>query len=1026
VGKYHRTNQTIINFLIIFISCILISMFIFYFTSKALNHYVESSLTEIAKHGADIIERDIDKNLSILETLAKIDTIQNTDIPVEEKLEMLNTYFKTDNFIRISIANILGYSMTTDGTNLYVGDRDYFIKAMSGQKTVSEPVISRIDGTYGVAFSVPVYHDKKIVYVLYATYPVEELSLMTDKIKFGDSGNSFIINKKGTFIAHDNRELVFNKENFLEKEKYDPSLNSLIKLQQQMTDGKSGAGEYEFEGVRKFMGFAPIRGTEWSLGISAPYTMVFEDINEVLYFLLISSIVVIFVIVIMNLYLKTVKVKLNKQVILSRNAIDTAKIIIVSFDTDGKILEFNRYAEEKTGYISDEIIHKKTIYDLVDEDSILKVDYLINNAKLHDFEPNIEFAIIGKKGDYIHVVWNINLSDKMRIKGDIEIMGIDITERVLAEKELQEQHEELNALYEELTASEEELKTQFDQLYYHQEKIRKSEERYELVVQASNIGIWDWDMVTNEKYYSDKWHEIFELNRHDSAEKADQWISRIHPDDMETALNIMKEHLEKRTDFYEGEYRIKAGQGHYKWLYAVGKALWDFEGKPYRMAGAYQDITQKKEYEEKIKNYAYCDLLTGLPNRLSFLKRFNSIAKENNNVTLIFMDLDNFKLVNDSYGHSFGDLLLEEVGKRLAGVKGFEYIVARLGGDEYAVLLLDASNNEEILQYCDLLIDSLNQSYEIENIQLHISVSIGISKHPENGDCFEELLKHADIAMYKAKELGKNRYVFYTQQMNDEIMERVTIQNHMSNALINNEFILYYQPQFDAKEKSITGFEALVRWNSPVLGMVSPVDFIHIAEENRIIIPLGKWILKRACEFIKQINKVYSSEYVISVNISIIQLLQDDFADMVLSTLENIDLNPRFLELELTESILMQSFDIVIDKLNNLNKAGIRIALDDFGKGYSSLSYLRYLPISTLKIDKSFIDNIDNTKDDTLIESIIYMGKKIGLLIIAEGVESQNQLDYLQRNKCDRIQGYLLGKPMSESTINDFLSSQKI
>jgi len=1023
--KYTKTKQFSVNFSIIFISSILICMFIFNFAYKALNNHVKISLTEIAKQGAEIIERDIDKKLAILETLAKIDRIQNPDIPTEDKLLMLNTYFNAQEFFRISIADLSGYSKTSDKETVYVGDREYFIKAMAGQRNVSDPLISRIDGNNVVTFAVPVYHQNKIISVLYATYPVEELSLMTDRIKFGKDSYAFILDRSGTAIAHDDRELVYKKDNILQKKEYDPSLLALKKLHGQMTEGKSGAGEYKYEDTRKIMGYAPIRGTEWSLGVCAPYSAVFADIYDFLSFLLFSSIVVIMIIVVLNLYLKITKEKLNKQVNLSRNAIDTAKMIIISFDNEGKIIEFNRYAEEKTGYQSNEIIHKKTIYDLVEEDVREKVEKFVDKIKKQEFEQNISFAVIGKMGQYIHIVWNINSYNQMRIKDNIEIMGIDITDRVLAEKELIEQHDEINALYEELTASDEELRMQCQQLSYHQEEIKKSQERYEMVVQASNIGIWDWNMITNEKFFSDKCYEIFGLNRADKKEVADLWLDRVHSDDVETALCIMNEHLEKRTNYYEGEYRIKTEQENYKWIYSVGKALWDFEGKPYRMAGTYQDITQKKEYEEKIKNYAYFDLLTGLPNRLSFLDKFNSIANENDHVALIFMDLDNFKFINDSYGHSFGDLLLKQVGKRLAEVKGYNYVVSRFGGDEYAILLLDVSSNGKIEQYCKLLIDNINQSYEIDEIQLHVSVSIGISKYPDHGNCFEELLKHADIAMYKAKELGKNTYAFYTQKMNDEVTEKIAIQNHMRGALANNEFVLHYQPQFDIKEKTIIGFEALVRWNSPALGMISPLKFIGIAEENRMIIPLGEWILKRACEFIKQINKEYSCQYVVSVNISMIQLLQEDFVERVMNTLNELDLDPNFLELELTESILMQSFDIVIGKLNKLNNSGIRIALDDFGKGYSSLSYLRDLPISTLKIDKSFIDNIENIEEDTLTESIIYLGKRMGLLILAEGVETQKQLDYLANNECDRIQGYILGKPMPENTVRDLLSREK-
>ncbi len=896
--KCHRLNHKPTYFFIIFIFCIVLSAFIYFYSSDALHSSMETSLTELAKQGAETVTRDIERNFVILETLAKLDVLKSTTVTVEEKLEILSAYVKPEGLLRINIADLDGYSKSTDEAEIFIGDREHFIKAREGYRNVSNIIKGRIDNSHIVVFAVPIFNEEKIVNILLGTYPAEELSSITDKIKFGRIGNSFIIDKNGTVIAHENRKLVFDKFNLLEDSPQNSNLDQLKRLIRKMVDGEPGAGEYYYEGVNKHMGYAPIRGTDWFLGVSAPHATIFDGIDRFITVLIIIGVFVALVILILNIYLKYVREKLGKQERLSQNAIEAAQIIIFSFDKDGKIIDCNCYAQEKTGYKYDEIVHKKTIYDLIAYKDKEKVQDLINNSNLQKTQSNIEFPILSNQWEEIHVLWNINSSDPARIKDNIEIMGIDITEKVLSTIELQAQHDELNALYEELAASEEELKDQYEKLCYHQEKVNQ---------------------------------------------------------------------------------------------------------------------------------YAYYDVVTELPNRINFSEKFEELVNEERKATLIFMDLDDFKFINDSYGHAFGDLLLKEVGERLQGLKDYDYMVSRLGGDEYGILLMDVYSHQEIKTFCSLLIESFNESYEIEKIQLHMSVSMGIVQFPKDGTSFEELLKYADIAMYKAKELGKNRYVFYTKKMNDELMEKLTTQMYMKNALSNNEFVLYYQPQFHASKRNIVGFEALVRWDSPELGLVSPLKFISIAEENRMIIPLGEWILETAIRFIKKVNEQYSNKLVISVNISIIQLLQDDFVDMVLKIIKEVGLEPQLLELELTESILMQSFEMVENKLERLKKVGVRIALDDFGKGYSSLTYLRKLPISTLKIDKAFIDNIETvTNEDILIETIICMGKKMGLVIVAEGVETQEQLDYLEREKCDSIQGYLLGKPMPSNRIDELLSRNQV
>jgi predicted signal transduction protein with EAL and GGDEF domain len=364
-------------------------------------------------------------------------------------------------------------------------------------------------------------------------------------------------------------------------------------------------------------------------------------------------------------------------------------------------------------------------------------------------------------------------------------------------------------------------------------------------------------------------------------------------------------------------------------------------------------------------------------------------------------------------GHSFGDKFLLEVAIKLLSFTDDNCELYRLGGDEFIFYIKNIKSKGHLEDYTNKIIKGFSEPFNIDGNAISTSVSIGISLFPDNGRDVDSLLKCADMAMYKVKERGKNGFCYYSSILNDEIQARVNIEKYLKKALDNNEFILYYQPQVDVKTKKIEAFEALIRWQSPELGMVSPLDFINVAEEIGFIVPLGEWILRTSCEFIKTINTNKSASYKISVNISVMQLLQDNFTEMVETVLEITGLSPSLLELEITESIIMESPDLIVEKLKTLREKGISIALDDFGTGYSSLAYLRKIPITTLKIDKLFIDDISSAECNTaLTDSIIDLGHKIGLTIVAEGVETSHQLEYLESNKCDMIQGYLFSKPL--------------
>ncbi len=435
------------------------------------------------------------------------------------------------------------------------------------------------------------------------------------------------------------------------------------------------------------------------------------------------------------------------------------------------------------------------------------------------------------------------------------------------------------------------------------------------------------------------------------------------------------------------------------------------------------DINEKlRQGDEKLTYLAYHDGLTGLPNKLSMNEDAEGLFLQGNGqAALLFIDVDNFKNINDTLGHAFGDQLIIKVGEHLSSLLHHEERIYRLGGDEF-ILLMSNSDVEKAEKLAANVLKCFTNHLEIGSNVLRISVSIGIAMFPEHGNSLEQLLKYADIAMYRVKESGKTNYLLYHNSMNVMFTERVNIEKYLTNALDNDEFELYYQPQYDLERRRITGFEALLRWHSPELGEVSPGKFIPVAEDNKYIIPLGTWVLTRACEFIKRINNLGFLDLTVSVNISILQLMQADFYDLVAETIQHTGINADNLELEITETVLMESIERIKDKLEQFHEINVKFALDDFGKGYSSLNYLRQLPIKTLKVDKAFVDEIMIEGSNVLTGQIVAFGKNMGMTVIAEGVETNEQLNYLQKHKCDKIQGYIFSRPKPEREILQLLN----
>ena len=472
-----------------------------------------------------------------------------------------------------------------------------------------------------------------------------------------------------------------------------------------------------------------------------------------------------------------------------------------------------------------------------------------------------------------------------------------------------------------------------------------------MLSEASDDGFWDLDITANELFANDKLSNVLGIDYENAKDYIYNLKNYVHPQNL-SAVNRIKDNLEKgKEDNYSIEYKSLDKWGKYRWILAKGRMLKDKNGHPIRVSGFHVDIENRKIQEEQIETLAYFDSVTKLPNRAMFYREMKNIFDDfdhDNNGLVLYMDIDNFKIINDTFGHEFGDMVLKMVADRLKEMETRPLRVFRLSGDEYVVILasyLPKQANEAAIRVQDIM----SKAFLIDENEIQISMSIGMVNYPGDGDNVDELLRKSDLAMYKAKELGKNQYKLYEASLEDEITDRLILENHLRNALGRGEFVLNYQPQIDTITKDIVGFEALIRWYSPEYGYVSAMKFIPVAEEMGLINKIGEWILKEACEFSIRINEKFKQDIVVSINISPIQLNQDNFVDILKKVIKDTKVETNLIGVEITETSLMERFDENASKLDEIRNMGIEISLDDFGTGYSSLNYLMKLPIHIIK-----------------------------------------------------------------------------
>jgi diguanylate cyclase (GGDEF)-like protein/PAS domain S-box-containing protein len=559
--------------------------------------------------------------------------------------------------------------------------------------------------------------------------------------------------------------------------------------------------------------------------------------------------------------------------------------------------------------------------------------------------------------------------------------------------------------------------------------LRESEERYALAVRGANDGLWDWNLRTDVVFYSDRWTQMLGLATDEVTAAADEWLRRVHPDDSERLRSDIAAHIEGFAPHLEREHRVLHADGTYRWMLARGVAVRDGGGRAHRMAGSLTDITEGK----------VSDPLTGLPNRVLFLDRLGQSmerSKRQGRVSaVLFVDLDRFKLVNDSLGHEAGDRFLAAIASRLersvrtvdtvARVNS-EVTVARIGGDEFTILLENVKHASDAIRVAERVQHCLRQPFEIDGRHLFTSASIGIATSETAYSNPQDLLRDADTAMYRAKALGKARCEVFDLRMREAAIARLALETDLRRAIERNEFELHYQPIISLATNTLAGFEALVRWRHPERGLVSPEHFIGVAEETGLIVPLGAWVLHRACTQMREWQLAHpgSGDLTMHVNLSAKQFVHPDLVREIAGVLEATSLSPSALNLEITESAVIENPDSVIDVLATLKALGVRISIDDFGTGHSSLSYLHRFPIDALKIDRSFVSAM-TVEQSKIIQAIVALAQALHLEVIAEGIETLDQLSRLSQLGSDGGQGYLFAAALTAPKAESVLASAR-
>jgi diguanylate cyclase (GGDEF)-like protein/PAS domain S-box-containing protein len=566
------------------------------------------------------------------------------------------------------------------------------------------------------------------------------------------------------------------------------------------------------------------------------------------------------------------------------------------------------------------------------------------------------------------------------------------------------------------------------------DELRRAHDRHELVERAVNDGLWHWNLADDSASFSARWKEILGHGERAIDDSIGEWLDRVHSEDKERVLSAMRAHIEGLTSHFENEHRLLHESGNYRWVLCRGLAERDERGRALHVAGSLTDVTHRKVAEEQLAHRAFYDPLTNLPNRALFLDRLRhalrrAARRKDYLFAVLFLDIDRFKVVNDSLGHMEGDRLLVMIARRLELSLRPGDSVARLGGDEFTVLLDDIRDVSDATRVADRIHAELVAPFNVGGQELVTSASIGIACSSTGYTRPEDVLRDADTAMYRAKERGRARHALFDTAMHAQAVHRLQIEADLRRAVERGEMQVYYQPIVSLASGRITGVEALARWNHPERGWVAPSEFIAVAEDTGLIVPLGRWVLREACfevaSWTKRLGQAHAC--LLSVNISSKQLGQPDLVQQIGGILLETGLPGEQLQLEITESAILDHPDAAKVVLHRLKDLGVKLSMDDFGTGYSSLAYLQRFPIDALKIDRSFIQHLGVEKaidgdDARIARTIVTIGRNLELDVVAEGVETEPQLALLRSIDCDFAQGFFFSRPIEGESVRNLVS----
>lgn len=677
-----------------------------------------------------------------------------------------------------------------------------------------------------------------------------------------------------------------------------------------------------------------------------------------------------------------------------RAVVEQASEGILLFDADTKsVLDANTAYSRLLGYTLEEL-RERTVYDLLAQNRE-GVDLLIRHA-LQDGCRVVGELLHRRRDGRLR---DLEISLNVITVGGRQVLCVvarDITQRKRAE-----------------------------------DALRESEERYALAAQGANDGLWDWHLGTDSVHYSDRWKAMIGCLPREIGPRPEEWFGRVHPDDLPSFRNAFSAHQNGRSAHLENEHRLRHKDGSYRWMLCRGAAVWGGDGLPVRMAGSLTDITETKLAQERLIHDAMHDPLTQLPNRALFLDRLGSAMERSRRhkgrrFAVLFLDLDRFKVVNDSLGHMAGDEMLVEVSRRLSACIRAQDTIARLGGDEFAILLEEVGRLGNATQVAARAQSALAAPILLRDHEVFTTASIGIAFYQPSYAQPEEILRDADIAMYRAKSLGRARHHIFDAESHPQAVALLQLETDLRRALERNEFRVFYQPVVSLIHKRVIGYEALVRWQHPSRGLLSPIEFLGIAEETGLIVPLGWWVLNEACREAARWNARRASGHglYVSVNLSSKQFSQPDLLEHVQQALAECGLDPSRLILEMTESVIIENAEVAEALLGQLKHIGVGIALDDFGTGYSSLNYLLRYPIGVIKIDRSFVSGLEQGhRNTTLVRWIVALCRKLEIGVVAEGVETESQHFALKSMGCHYGQGFLYSVPI-EVVANEALSAK--